>query len=134
MKTLTNAYLPTKAHISDSGYDLQLVKYLKTENGVQFYDTGIAVQPSVGYYFEVVARSSLAKTGYVLANSIGIIDASYTGSIKVALIKICKDAPDIQLPARLVQLIPRQFIHLCMQETSSFDKTIRNDGGFGSSS
>jgi deoxyuridine 5'-triphosphate nucleotidohydrolase len=133
MKTLETAYIPNKAHVSDSGYDLQLVKHLKTENGVEFYDTGIAIQPPLGYYFELVARSSLSKTGYILANSIGIIDASYTGSIKVALIKVCRDAPDIQLPARLVQLIPRQFLHLPMYEVSDFNKTRRDDGGFGSS-
>jgi dUTP pyrophosphatase len=132
MKTLDDACPPTKAHVSDSGYDLQLVQHVKTENDVEFYDTGIAVQPPVGCYFELVARSSLAKTGYVLANSVGVIDASYTGSIKVALIKVCKDAPNIKLPARLVQLIPRQFIHLPMQEVITFDKTSRNEGGFGS--
>ncbi len=133
MKTIENAYIPNKAHISDSGYDLQIIKHLKTENGVEFYDTGIAVQPPIGYYFELVARSSMSKTGYILANSVGIIDASYTGSIKVALIKVCKDAPNIQLPARLVQLIPRQFLHLPMYEVSDFKKTTRDDGGFGSS-
>lgn len=134
MKTIENAFPPTKAHVSDSGYDLQLMEHIKTENGVEFYDTGISVQPPVGCYFELVARSSLAKTGYIIANSIGVIDASYTGSIKVALIKVCKDAPDIILPSRLVQLIPRQFMHLPMQETSSFNQTSRNEGGFGSTS
>jgi deoxyuridine 5'-triphosphate nucleotidohydrolase len=133
MKTLSNAYIPTKAHVSDSGYDLQLVEYVKTVNGVDFFDTGISIQPPMGFYFELVARSSLTKTGYVLANSIGIIDASYTGSIKVALMKVCKEAPNIQLPARLVQLIPRRFIHLQMEETTNFDKTQRDTGGFGSS-
>lgn len=132
MRTLDGVYPPTKAHVSDSGYDLQIVQHLKTENGVEFYDTGVAVQPPLGCYFELVARSSLAKTGYVLANSVGIIDASYTGSIKVALIKVCKDAPNITLPARIVQLIPRQFIHLPMQEVLTFDKTLRNEAGFGS--
>lgn len=133
IKTHRDAYTPSKAHISDSGYDLHLLTHIKTENGVQFYDTCIAIQPPIGYYFELVARSSLAKTGYILANSIGIIDASYTGSIKVALIKVCKDAPDLKLPARLVQLIPRQFLHLSMQETNNFNRTTRDDGGFGSS-
>ena len=131
-KTLEDAVAPIKVHISDSGYDLQLIRYLKTENGVDFYDTGIAVQPPIGYYFDLVARSSLAKTGYVLANSVGIIDASYTGSIKVALIKACNHAPDLKLPARIVQLIPRKYIHLPMQETTVYEKTQRNDGGFGS--
>ena len=96
------------------------------------YDTGIAVQPPWGYYFELVGRSSISKTGYIVANSVGIIDASYTGSLKVALIKINKDAPDLELPARLVQLIPRQLVHMEAIEVNDLAHTQRAGGGFGS--
>jgi dUTP pyrophosphatase len=109
------------------------VKKIKEDATMVLYDTGIAVQPPIGYYFELVGRSSISKTGYIVANSVGIIDASYTGSIKVALVKVWKEAQDIELPARLVQLIPRQFIHLEPKEVSEFDGTKRADGGFGSS-
>lgn len=132
-KTLPNAIVPTKAHITDTGYDLCLVQKVKEENGMILYDTGIAVQPPIGFYFELVGRSSISKTGYILANSIGIIDASYTGSLKVALIKVNKKAKDLELPARLVQLIPRQFIHLDAIEVTSLEDTTRAQGGFGSS-
>jgi len=132
-KTLQNAVSPQKAHITDTGYDLCIVEKVKEENGMILYDTGIAVQPPMGYYFELVGRSSISKTGYIVANSIGIIDASYTGSLKVALIKVNKDAPDIQLPARIVQLIPRQLIHLDAIEVEDLNDTTRAEGGFGSS-
>ena len=132
-KLLPDAKPPSKTNVTDSGYDLHLIRLLKEENGVVFYDTGIAVQPPHGYYFELVPRSSMSKTGYMLANSVGIIDASYTGSLKVALIKIVKDAPDIELPARLVQIIPKQFNHVRMEEGDDLQITKRADGGFGSS-
>jgi dUTP pyrophosphatase len=132
-RTLDEAVAPQKAHVTDTGYDLCLVKKVKEENGMIMYDTGIAVQPPLGYYFELVGRSSISKTGYIVANSIGIIDASYTGSLKVALIKVNKDAPDIELPARLVQLIPRQLIHMDVIEVKDLSETQRGDGGFGSS-
>ena len=132
-KTLENAVSPHKAHITDTGYDLCIVKKVKEENGMILFDTGIAVQPPLGYYFELVGRSSISKTGYIVANSIGIIDASYTGSLKVALIKVNKDAPDIELPARIVQLIPRQFVHLDAIEVKDLNDTTRAEGGFGSS-
>ena len=132
-KTLDNAVAPQKVHITDTGYDLCIVKKVKEENGMVLYDTGIAVQPPLGYYFELVGRSSISKTGYIVANSIGIIDASYTGSLKVALIKINKDVADIELPARIVQLIPRQLIHLDAMEVSDLNDTTRAEGGFGSS-
>jgi deoxyuridine 5'-triphosphate nucleotidohydrolase len=132
-KTIEGAMPPSKAHVTDTGYDLCLVKKIKEENGMIMYDTGIAVQPPIGYYFELVGRSSISKTGYIVANSIGIIDASYTGSLKVALIKVVKKTPDLVLPARLVQLIPRQLIHLDAVEVSDLNTTQRAQGGFGSS-
>lgn len=133
MKTLPNAVAPCKAHVSDTGYDLCLIKKIKEENGCIMYDTGIAVQPPFGMYFELVPRSSISKTGYIFANSIGIIDASYTGSLRVALIKVSKDAKELELPCRIAQLIPRQLIHLESIEVENLDGTKRGDGGFGSS-
>lgn len=132
-KTRIDAVAPSKAHITDTGYDLHLVEKVKEENGMVMYDTGIAVKPPHGYYFELVGRSSISKSGYIMANSVGIIDTSYRGSLKVALIKVNKDMPDLELPCRLVQLIPRQFLHLDAQEVDELDATSRGDGGFGSS-
>jgi deoxyuridine 5'-triphosphate nucleotidohydrolase len=134
VKTLENAVPPSKAHITDTGYDLHLMKKVKDENGMVMYDTGIAVQPPFGFYFDLVGRSSISKTGYIVANSVGIIDASYTGSIKVALIKVNKDAPELELPIKLVQLIPRQLVHLDAIETNEIEGTKRAEGGFGSTS
>lgn len=131
-KTLPNAVAPTKAHATDSGFDLVLVEKIKEENGVVFYDTGIAVQPPPGYYFELVGRSSISKTGYMLANNIGIIDNDYRGSIKVALVKHNKDMPDLELPIRLVQIIPQIVRDITAMEVTELSDTVRGDGGFGS--
>jgi len=132
-KTLVDAVTPSKAHAEDSGFDLTLVQKIKEENGVAFYDTGIAVQPPPGYYFEVFGRSSISKSGWMLANNVGIIDSSYRGSIRVALVKVVATAPDITLPCKLVQMIPRQFVHLEPVEVDELTDTIRGEGGFGSS-
>jgi len=132
-KTLSDAVSPSKAHPEDSGFDLTLVQKIKEDAGVVFYDTGIAVQPPPGYYFEVFGRSSISKSGWMLANNVGIIDSSYRGSIRVALVKVVADAPDIVLPCKLVQMIPRQFVHLDPIEVDQLSDTIRGEGGFGSS-
>jgi dUTP pyrophosphatase len=133
VKTCREAIPPRKNKSSDSGYDLHIIKKLKEENGVLFYDTGIKIQPDYGFYFEMVGRSSISKTGYMLANNIGIIDASYTGNIIVALIKTRIDSPELVLPLKLVQLIPRKFIILDIEEVESLDETERKDtGGLGS--
>lgn len=128
-----NALPLRKNRNSDSGYDLALIRKEKQLNQfTALYDTGIAVSPPPGYYFDVVPRSSFSKTGYIIANSVGIIDASYSGSIKVALIKVDDSIPELTLPNYLVQLVPRKYIHFYLQEVDELDQTERSDKGFGS--
>jgi dUTP pyrophosphatase len=118
--------------VSDSGYDLTLIKKTKTVGMVEFFDTGIKVQPDFGWYFDVVARSSLTKTGYMVANAVGVIDRTYTGSILVPLIKIDQNAAPLTLPATVVQMIPRPIVHAEVVEVETLDDTERGAGGFGS--
>lgn len=132
-KTRPDAILPSRAHASDSGFDLVLLEALKTVGDVTFYSTGISVRPPPGFYFDLVARSSLSKTGYMLANGVGIIDRDYTGEILVALRKVDKDAADLPLPAKVAQLIPRRWHDMVLIEApDGLPGTVRGDGGFGS--
>lgn len=133
MKTREDAIAPVKNRFSDSGYDLTVLDKIKEVNGVCYYDTGIAVEPPHGYYFEVVGRSSISKTGWMLANNVGIIDASYRGSIIVALVRVNNDVDEIETPKRLVQLIPRRLNILTPVQVDNLTPTKRNNGGFGSS-
>ena len=96
------------------------------------YDTGIIVQPDFGYYTKIVPRSSLVKSGYILKNSIGIIDGSYLGTLKIALTKIDDTLPDLTLPFCCCQLILDRFYHSELEEVYSFEETTRGEGGFGS--
>jgi len=133
-KTDPSAIIPSKSKESDAGYDLSVIKEkMKLSDMVSLYDTGIQVEVKHGLYIEVVPRSSLSKSGYMLANSIGIIDANYRGNILVALIKINPEAPPIQYPFRCCQLIFRKQIHVNMVEVNSpASITMRGTGGFGS--
>ncbi len=119
-----------KARASDSGYDLNLVSLVKQDGNLYYFDTGIAVQPEFGFYFDLVARSSLPKTGYMLANNVGVIDSSYTGTIKVALLKFDLEKPDLVLPFRAVQLIPRPLVLSMVYQVDDLSNTQRGtDGG-----
>lgn len=132
VRTLPDAVPPRKEHASDSGYDVTLIRKGQSVNGITFYRTGIKVQPPFGWYFDVVPRSSITKTGHLLANCVGVIDRTYAGEIMVPLVKITPDAPELDLPARVVQLIPRPIVHLQVQLAEQLDETKRADGGFGS--
>lgn len=132
VKTRPDAIAPSKGLTSDSGFDLTLLEPAKVVGPATFYKTGIRVQPAFGWYFDVVPRSSIAKSGYMLANSVGVIDRGYTGEILVPLIKIDPNTPDLKLPARVVQMIPRQIVAVQLIEVETFDETVRGPNGFGS--
>jgi deoxyuridine 5'-triphosphate nucleotidohydrolase len=137
-KTDKDAIFPSKHYESDVGYDLTIIKKIKNLTpSTILYDTGIKLSVDYGYYIEIVPRSSLSKSGYILANSIGIIEKTYSGNLYVALTKIDKDMPDLELPFRCCQLIFKPQISLDIIQITNQDNlitnTTRNSGGFGSS-
>lgn len=133
-KTDDNAILPSHNRITDIGYDLTILKEHKRLNDVTaLYDTGLQIKVPFGYYVEIVPRSSLSKSGYILANSIGIIDTSYTGNLYIALTKVSTTSPEIKFPFKCCQLILRkQYFMNPILSKVEFRDTHRNDGGFGS--
>lgn len=133
-RTCDEAIIPSKSRVSDVGYDLTIISKVKALNNVvSLYDTGIRIRVPRGYYTEVIPRSSLSKSGYMMANSIGVIDRSYNGNIYVALAKIDESVPEIKFPFRCCQLVIRKQHHLLLEETlEDLEETSRGEGGFGS--
>jgi len=128
------AILPTKGHPTDVGYDLTVIsKHKELTADTDLYDTGIKASVENGYYLEIVPRSSLSKSGYMLANSVGIIDPGYTGNLYVALTKVDKFSPRLELPFRCCQLIVRKKVESTLSLVNNFDHiSARGVGGFGS--
>lgn len=134
-KDSEEAILPSKSRMTDVGVDLTIYKKHKDiRKNVIMYDTGIKVELPVGFYAEVVPRSSLVKTGWMLANSVGIIDNTYTGNIYIVVAKIDPDAEELPLPFKGFQLIVRKQYYPLLNLTDNIQKTSRGDGGFGSTS
>lgn len=135
LKSSPDAITPLKANYSDVGHDLSIISIhsIISDPITKLYNTGIKLNIPIGYYVEIVPRSSISKSGYMLANSIGIIDCSYKGELLVALTKINQDAPDITFPFRCCQLIMRKQIFQELEEVSDIETSKRSDGGFGSS-
>ena len=127
------AIVPSRAHPSDIGLDLTAIGKEKVyDNGVILYDTKISVQPPTGYYLEILPRSSMSKTGWMLANSVGTLDPNYTGNLYIALVRVVPGAPEIELPFCKCQLILRKAEYANMEQVNKFCETDRGDGGFGS--
>ena len=140
-----NAVQPKKGRAEDVGYDLTVysVKVAsKGALGLQTFmiDFGVKVEPPENYYFELVPRSSLAWSGFIMPNSVGIIDPDYRGTLKMPLIYLgsateAEDKAKTLIGTRIAQLILRQkhtatFIQVSEEELSL---TVRGKQGFGSS-
>ena len=133
VKRHKDAILPSRAHQTDVGYDLTAIRKHKVlENGAILYDTGIAVKPPSGFYIEIVPRSSISKTGYMLANSVGTIDPDYTGNLYIALVKVTPTAPELRLPFTKCQFVLRKAYYGVVEEVDHLCSTERGAGGFGS--
>lgn len=134
LKTCDNAIIPSKTRMSDAGYDLTIISLYKTfSNKTKLYDTGIKIDIPNGYYVEIVPRSSISKSGYILSNNIGIIDQGYKGNLYVALTKIDDEMPDLTLPFKCCQLLIKKQIYSNFYETNKqLENSNRNIGSFGS--
>ena len=131
----SDAVLPTKAHDSDIGWDLVAIKEHKVINeDIIMYDTGIVAIPPKGFYLEILPRSSISKTGWMLANSVGTIDPDYRGNLYIVLTRVVKSMPKIELPFCKCQLVLRKIEKASLVEVSKeeIEFTERGSGGFGS--
>ena len=80
-------------------------------------------------------RSSISKTPFRMANSVGIIDSGYRGPLKAVVdIKYKGEEPvEIEEGSRLFQICAPGLHRINdIQLVDSLDETIRGEGGFGS--
>jgi deoxyuridine 5'-triphosphate nucleotidohydrolase len=149
-KADADAVVPSKNNYSDAGLDLTIIKeYKRLNSDTVLYDTGIKLEIPNGYYVEIVPRSSISRSGYILANSVGIIDQGYTGNLYVALRKINNDCEDLVMPYKCCQIIMKKQIYPKIviedlvgsagaaksdspNDTATMMATSRGSGGFGS--
>jgi dUTP pyrophosphatase len=132
-KLSPDAVIPTRGTEHSAGWDLTAISAEWKDNNTVILHTGIAVEIPEGNYLEIVPRSSIVKTPFFLANSVGIIDTDYRGELMIAL-KYVGDKPELELPWRCAQLIVREEIssRTSFIETEELADTSRGTGGFGS--
>jgi dUTP pyrophosphatase len=144
LKKSKDAVTPERAGPNEIGFDLTLIRKVKEiDDFTIMYDTDIVIKPPDGFYVEIVPRSSIVKSGWFMANGIGIIDPTYRDTLKVVLKRVDKLQPEVPLPSRLCQLILRPVYRIVKVDektkirseelmiVDSLDETERK-GGFGS--
>ncbi len=128
--------LPARAHASDAGFDLTAMAMEAMRPGVYAYDTGVSVQAGEGFYCEVMPRSSIVKTEFMLANGVGVIDPDYRGRIRVVLRWLGEGDGRAEaeglLGQRIAQLLVRRREAVRVEDSTTLEDTARSGGGFGS--
>lgn len=132
-KVHPDAVTPFRAHATDAGMDVIAISMEMTEDYVE-YDTGLQFQLPEGYAILIFPRSSNSKKDLLLCNSVGILDAGYTGNLKLRF-KLTTEGytEKIYNPGDKVgQIMIIPYPEINFIETEVFNETERGDGGFGS--
>lgn len=103
-------------------------------NGVCYFNTGVQVAIPVGYVGLVIARSSLHKRGWRLANSVGVIDSDFTGNIILALEPHRQQEwyDILDATSYVAQLVIVPCPRFEIEEVNQLPTTARGTDGFGS--
>lgn len=132
-KVHPDAVIPFRAHATDAGMDVTAISMEMTEDYVE-YDTGLQFQLPESYAMLIFPRSSNSKKDLLLCNSVGILDAGYTGNLKLRF-KLTTEGytEKIYNPGDKVgQIMIIPYPEINFIETEVFNETERGDGGFGS--
>ena len=132
-KVHPDAVIPFRAHTTDAGMDVTAISMEMTEDYVE-YDTGLQFQLPEGYAMLIFPRSSNSKKDLLLCNSVGILDAGYTGNLKLRFKLMTEGYTEkIYNPGDKVgQIMIIPYPEINFIETEVFNETERGDGGFGS--
>ena len=152
-----NAQIPAYAHPGDAGMDVVATSVIVTDDYIE-YGTGLAFEVPEGYCMLIFPRSSNSKKDLLLANSVGILDSTYRGELKLRF-KRCyrvtsKDIDELyhcvniqgsderfwiectkryDIGDKVGQIVILPYPTIEFDETDSLSETDRGEGGFGSS-
>ena len=127
--------LPSYATAGSAGLDLAAAVEgdLVLEPGARaLVPTGLRISLPVGYEAQVRPRSGLAlRSGLLLPNAPGTIDADYRGEISVLLMNAGHEPFTVRRGDRVAQLVVAPVVQAQLVEVATLDATARGAGGFG---
>lgn len=127
------AYMPTKVHTADAGFDLRTPITFELRPGEEkVIDLGVHMLIPRGYVGFLKSKSGLnVKYGIT---SEGVIDSGYTGSIRAKLRRDASQKNNLLFEAgdKITQIVILPIPEVEMEAVDSLEQTERGDGGFGS--
>ena len=129
-----DAFIPEKAHLSDSGFDCRLPYNIHIRAGeLQIIKLGFRIQLPKGWECQMRSRSSIAvKYKVMFALGVGTIDTDYRGKVMVPLYNFGNTFQIFERGTKITQMVFKKIDPVRLQEASVSTKTERGEGGFGS--
>lgn len=135
------AFMPTRAHDADAGYDLfspYTVPVPCARNmgdgiaqiGYATIDTGVHIEIPKGYVGFIKSKSGLNVNHGITTD--GVIDSGYTGSIHVKLYNHSENNYMVNRGDKIAQLVILPILTPDLDIADHLEATERGDGGFGS--
>ena len=126
----------------NAGYDLKIVSDVTPITIASLVPLGVKARmvymSSDGEkesHFSLEPRSSIYKTGFIMANGRGIIDKSYRGELMAPMISVGSALKNINAGTRLFQIVAPDMGYITsvtyVSNLKDFDG-VRGSGGFGS--
>jgi dUTP pyrophosphatase len=133
-KLATDALLPIRKSEKAAGYDVYsneavTLPPLSASKSV-LVSTGIAMTVPDGTYGQLAPRSGLSVKGIHVGA--GVIDADYTGEVKVLLFNLTDKEITLEKHERIAQLIIKKIETPEVEEVEELGVTERGEQGFGS--
>lgn len=128
------AKYPYRKRTTDAGHDIASIQDVVIPRlGMANVHTGIIVVAPEGWYYTVEARSSLWSKNIMPYR--GIIDATYTGELRVAMLNSSEVDYPVKTGDRIAQIILHQVHDFDLAPVSEFspEYSQRGTDGFGSS-
>lgn len=142
-KIKENAKLPSKAHVTDAGFDLVATSKEYDQDGNIVYGTGLAFEIPEGYVGLLFPRSSNSRKDLLLSNSVGVLDSGYRGEVTFKFKMFYpfithhgfyhNSTNDYEIGDRIGQLIIMPYPKVEFVESEMLSNSDRGDGGYGSS-
>ena len=130
---IRNMYATQTDTAGNSGFDLYLPETTVFPAGkVTYADFGVQMMTSEGAGFFLLPRSSISKTPLRLANSVGLIDPTYRGTLMAALENTSGGDITIHEGTRLMQVCLPSLLPFRVEWADYLPQTQRGAGGFGS--
>jgi len=131
MKMAAKATLPLRGSRFSAEHDLYALEdMLLPARGQKLVGTGIAIGIPQETYARIAPRSGLAYKESIRISG-GVIDAAYTGEVKVIMMNHGKKNYQVQEGDRIAQMIIKRIDISAMMEVDNLKITDRGNKGFG---